>query len=613
MGSPLALLAGRHKSCGIFVVFHLCFLQLTTSLYEQPYVDLFNDNNPSGSFTSAPEYRTLLIVALVVSVVVSVKRFWVGFWFGKKTYHRYAQDLTTVMKKSLLIGQVAALARDKEELGLRLEDFGLDVGHYDMNDETQNDEGSKASIHSREYLRSASQGPVASTASDGGSLVQKANMSSIQKIRINELLGAWEEPDFSSGKETKTPIAAIIQFRQSLSYLNTAFPFSVAFGPAGTRKECVSSTEAVYHRLVGSYQVLHFDAIASLAVRRNGDLDEDKLRALIKLFRPERDGTLTLVDFAKSIDSVYKELRLLRASVANSTKMDASFETIFNVIFYFVMACIVLSIIGIDPIVLFASISGFVLGFAFMIGSACAKYFEGVLFITLRRPYDIGDRINVSNPMIDTPASGSPGWIVKDVDLFTTTVLYASTNECATYANSTLAACRIINGARSPKAAVGFAIKFPLDVSYKKLQVYKGAVEGFIKARPREWGAFVAFRANRVEVDFGFVEYSVFAEHRDSWQHAPMVNKSKADLTSFCLELSKKMNMRYRSPPMPIDLNMSGATNATRAFDTMLNQPFQSPVPSGEYDERPPARDRANTVESVDWQAVSAMFDIAKK
>ncbi|GKY96897.1 hypothetical protein MPSEU_000648700 [Mayamaea pseudoterrestris] len=583
-------------------------------LFWQPYLDVFNDQNPSGSFTSTPEYRTLLILALVVSLVVSIKRFAVGIWFGQKTYYRYAEDLTSLMKKSLIIGQVASLARDKEELGLQTHDFGFDVGRYDMQDDANGDNGSKSSNASRDYVRSPSKGAGPSIASaGGGSLMQQANLSSIQKIRINELLGAWEEPDVSRGKESRAPIAAIIQFRQSLSYLNTAFPFSVAFGPASTRKECVSSIEEVYRRLVGSDLILNFDVVASLAVRRNGVLDEERLKTLIKLFRPERNGTLTLVDFARSVDSVYKELRLLRASVANSTKMDASFERIFNVMFYFILACIVLSILGIDPIVLFASISGFVIGFAFMIGSAAAQFFEGCLFIVVRKPYDIGDRINVSNPMVDTPSSGSPGWIVKDVDLFTTTVLYGSTNEVATYSNSTLASCRIINGARSPKASVNFTIKFPMDVSYKKTQVFKGAVEEFIKARPREWRSLVAFRANRVEVDFGFVEYSVCAEHRESWQHLTMVNNSKADLTSFCLELSKKMNMRFRSPPMPIDLNFMGGAGWNSQIDQLMNNSQgPSPRPSGEDDERLPSRERSNTVESVDWRAVSEMFEFKK-
>jgi small-conductance mechanosensitive channel len=108
-----------------------------------------------------------------------------------------------------------------------------------------------------------------------------------------------------------------------------------------------------------------------------------------------------------------RQLRLLRASVVNNsrvrnqlvfnclpdvegivlnihfqlTQMDRAFERIINVVFYFVVVCVVLSVVGIDPLVLFASISGFVLGFAFMIGAACSKYFEGLLLILVRRPY----------------------------------------------------------------------------------------------------------------------------------------------------------------------------------------------------------------------------------
>jgi hypothetical protein len=49
--------------------------------------------------------------------------------------------------------------------------------------------------------------------------------------------------------------------------------------------------------------------------------------------------------------------------------MDKAFEGIINVLFYFVLFCIVLAVMGMDPFVLFASFSGFVLGFAFMVSA----------------------------------------------------------------------------------------------------------------------------------------------------------------------------------------------------------------------------------------------------
>jgi len=50
------------------------------------------------------------------------------------------------------------------------------------------------------------------------------------------------------------------------------------------------------------------------------------------------------------------------------------------------------------------------------------SFAAGWLFILLRRPYDIGDRIHISNPESDTSPNGSAGWIVKDGTCIYTTV-----------------------------------------------------------------------------------------------------------------------------------------------------------------------------------------------
>jgi hypothetical protein len=159
----------------------------------------------------------------------------------------------------------------------------------------------------------------------------------------------------------------------------------------------------------------------------------------------------------------------------------------------------------------------------------------------VRHPYDVGDRIAVSNVNIDTPPTGSSGWIVKDVDLFTTTVIFGTTNEVATYSNGSLASSRIINAARSPKATLYFLFKFPIDTPYNRIKIFHSAIDKFVKARPREvrccsvkgvlcssfflltfccffpslqWIGLNAFRNTRVEADAGFVEYIIICQHR---------------------------------------------------------------------------------------------------
>ena len=62
--------------------------------------------------------------------------------------------------------------------------------------------------------------------------------------------------------------------------------------------------------------------------------------------------------------------------------------------------------------------------------------------------------------------------------------------------------------------------------------------------------------------------------HRESWQNVLSIFESKAEVASFCLELSKKLGMRYESPPLPVDLSIlnhrdKGTTSCTHLLDNI--------------------------------------------
>jgi small-conductance mechanosensitive channel len=180
---------------------------------------------------------------------------------------------------------------------------------------------------------------------------------------------------------------------------------------------------------------------------------------------------------------------------------------------------------------------------------------------------DIGDRIHIGDPNSEANTNGSSTWFVRDVTLFSTTACYAATNEVATFSNGSLANARIINAARSPEASISFNLKFPIAASYEKLKIFRNALEEFVKARPREYLTFSGFRCTRIEADLGFAEYCIAVSHRESWQNLRSILASKAELASFTLELSKKMNLRFISPPMPVDIRMSNATMSAFGVD----------------------------------------------
>lgn len=191
-----------------------------------------------------------------------------------------------------------------------------------------------------------------------------------------------------------------------------------------------------------------------------------------------------------------------------------------------------------------------------MIGGASSEVFRGLLFITLQRPYDIGDRVNVSGPTTDASPNGSSGWIVKDINLYHTTFIFGATNEYATISNGSLANSRIINAARSPTAALNFLMKFGLEVPLSTIQIFKEELMAYIKERPREWLSFNAFRMTKIEANSGFIEYKIVVQHRESWQHTGALLNSLADFQAFAFERSRALNMVYKSPCMPVELKM---------------------------------------------------------
>ena len=313
-------------------------------LFWQDFWGLFNESNPAGDVLISQPYFRVLSIAVSVGAVVSVKRLVVGLYLGRKTFSNYAEQLAKVMNKMLLISEVASHAKGVEKKSWRDEKRRLAGKRARTNTapeiEQENLRSMITAADEDDDLNTITSKSVNSSLGAFEKIVDDVEdgpLSQSQKAKIAQLLGNWEEPQRGKSNTDNVPVSAVLQFRRALAHMDTDFPFSPAFGLADTRETCVAAAQDVYLRLLlrtpDSGGVLPFDTLARIALSRDGELDEDKVKALIRIFRPDRDGTLSLLDFARSIDAVYKELRLLRATVASSSKIDEALENIINVIF----------------------------------------------------------------------------------------------------------------------------------------------------------------------------------------------------------------------------------------------------------------------------------------
>ena len=281
------------------------------------------------------------LIALVLSIIVAVKRLLIGFHQGRKTFLHYAEELGSLMTKILLISEVSNLS-----LELESEDQDYD----DLSDSDDSSNAGDNSNHVYKGKRSTISGIESATemlthdihneedagmnGSQADSSTYKTNttsrnkllisdkdqafvtglLSQSQKRRIERLLGSWQEPEREKILTENVSIGAILQFRKSLSKLDSEFSFSFAFGKADTRDCCIQSSQNLYSRLLEKSpdKVFHFNILGLVALRSDGSLDQDKLKSLIKVFRPNRDGLLSLIDFVKSTVCIERLLYCFR-------------------------------------------------------------------------------------------------------------------------------------------------------------------------------------------------------------------------------------------------------------------------------------------------------------
>jgi hypothetical protein len=79
--------------------------------YFQEWVGLFNSKNPSGNVVDSDWNRRILLMMVTISVFTALKRFLVGLYLGRKTFHHFGAQLAKVMNKMVLIAEVSALAK----------------------------------------------------------------------------------------------------------------------------------------------------------------------------------------------------------------------------------------------------------------------------------------------------------------------------------------------------------------------------------------------------------------------------------------------------------------------------------------------------------------------
>lgn len=128
----------------------------------------------------------------------------------------------------------------------------------------------------------------------------------------------------------------------------------------------------------------------------------------------------------------------------------------------------------------------------------------------------------------------------SDINLFSTTLRYARTNEVCSINNSSIAASRIINCNRSPSAIVFLDRVTHISIlDGDNLKLFRESLESYVRDHPRIWDSLAFIRIENIDTNFEQVKFSIAVRHRNSWQDAGRILLNRADLLQYVYDTLK--------------------------------------------------------------------------
>ncbi len=259
-------------------------------LFWQNKLDIFNDNNPVNGVTNSNGYMRLLFTCIFVGIAASLKRLFLAVYLGRRTVAHFNAEMEKVFAKMILIGEIAALAKEIENKheGFRgtiaggLEDDeklvrfreillrdSFSSGDGSPGKSSPSKPGGRKSLERSESKENAPEmsqgikklrqpgeespdtrrsGSKRSTSFVDGSTTEGAEKpiyASSSNVKLMNFLEEWEEPELTSSGKSAATVKDLVNFRKAVSYMDDKYPFSHAFGLANTRELTISSAQAV--------------------------------------------------------------------------------------------------------------------------------------------------------------------------------------------------------------------------------------------------------------------------------------------------------------------------------------------------------------------------------
>ncbi|XP_017241265.1 mechanosensitive ion channel protein 6 [Daucus carota subsp. sativus] len=240
--------------------------------------------------------------------------------------------------------------------------------------------------------------------------------------------------------------------------------------------------------------------------------------------------------------NTFRERRALVLSLNDTKKAVNKLHQMLNIFVALFIGAIWILILKVASIHFFVLLSSQLLLVVFVFGNTCKTMFEGIIFLFVMHPFDIGDRCEVDDVQL----------VVEEMNILTTTFLRYD-NQKICYPNSLLSNKPISNYYRSPD--MGDAIDFSIHIStpVEKIALMKEKITSYIEKNSDHWYPAPMIVLRDIE-DMNRLKISLWLSHRINFQDMGKRWARRALVLEEMIKTFKELDIEYRM--VPLDMNV---------------------------------------------------------
>ncbi|EPQ31950.1 uncharacterized protein PFL1_00149 [Pseudozyma flocculosa PF-1] len=248
-------------------------------------------------------------------------------------------------------------------------------------------------------------------------------------------------------------------------------PRSVVVNALNSKKQTTALARRIWYSFVppGKSEILMDDILHCFP-------DAATAEAAFEVFDKDLNGDVTKEELESACLEAHRERMALQASMIDVDSAVGRLDSIFMSVFVLIAAVIIAALLSVKFSTLVTSFGTVILGLSWLIGSTAQETLAAILFLFVKHPYDVGDRVDI----------GDDSYIVKEMRLLTT-VFKTTNGKNVMISHAQLAQKPIVNLRRSGPIEETFKFEVSFDTSFQQIEMLRSKMVHWISGEKRDF------------------------------------------------------------------------------------------------------------------------------